>query len=223
MKGIPENMKMAARSAGPLVLVLFLFFLVVNFGLPKVGEIRDEVRSAKTSQNSLTQKINILQDLSLTIGDFSSSAAVALPDSNTALAAVSQLKILALQNGLFLTDLKTGPPVSDALGLMRVDVNFDVEGGRSQVSEFLRGISRVAPITVVSGIDLNESGGVTQAGISVKSFWAPLPKTLPTSEQAVSRLTPEEEEVLSKINTLTQPVFSEISPTSGGRTDPFNP
>ena len=223
MNKIPENIKIVVRSIAPFVVVLVLFFLVAKFGIPKVADLRSRIASATISRNVLTQKVAVLQTVSGTVGNFSSTAATALPDSNTSLAVISQLKNLAIINGILVSGIKSGTEVKDTTGLSRVDVNFKVAGNRTQITAFLKGISGFAPITTVGRIKIEESGGVTTADVAVSSYWAPLPKTLPSTDQALSDLTADERTILASITSLSQPSFSTVSPSvSGGRSDPFS-
>lgn len=223
MNKIPENIKMVARSIVPFFVVLILFFLVGRFGIPKVIDLRNQIASATVSKNVLTQKVAVLQTLSGTIKDFSSAAATAIPDSNTSLAVISQLKNLATGNGTLISGIKSGVEVKDATGLSRVDINFKVAGNRQQIMTFLKGISGFAPITTTGRVKIEEAVGVVTADVAVSSYWASIPKTLPATDQAVSDFTADEKAVLTGISSLSQPIFSVLPPTSGGgRTDPFS-
>lgn len=222
MKDIPQNVKVALKSIAPLLVVIVLFILVGKFGFAKVQELRTQIDSAKVTQNTLSQKISIIQSLSANLSNFSSSAAIAMPDGNTALAVISQLKNLATINGLLVTDVKSSSPTKGTAGLSSVKVSIQVSGTREQISGFVKAIPTIAPITVLDELKITESAGVLQAAISVNGFWAVLPAALPTSSQSLSGLTNDEQAVLSSVNSLTPPSFASLSPVPGGRTDPFS-
>lgn len=223
MNKIPENIKMVARSIVPFFVVLILFFLVGRFGIPKIVDLRNQIASASVTRNVLTQKVGILQSISGTIKDFSSSAAIAVPDSNTSLAVISQLKNLATGNGILISGIKSGTEIKDITGLLRVDINFKLTGTRQQITAFLKGISGFVPITVTGRIKIEETSGVTTADVAVSSFWAPIPKVLPVAEQVLGDLTGDERSILKNISSLSQPLFSVVPPAvSGGRSNPFN-
>lgn len=221
MEKIPENIKAIINSVIPLVAALILFLLVGNFGISKINDIRAQIDSARVDQNVLTQKLSTLQALSGTISNYTSAASTALPDANTSLAVTSQLKNLAIANTLLITNLKSGGEAKDTTGLSRVDITFDADGGKAQIISFLKSIAGIAPITTVDKIQINESGGMAKANVTVKSYWAALPATLPTTTQALNSLTPDEQAVLTQVSTLSQPTFVNITPTSGGRSNPF--
>lgn len=221
---IPNEVKAIAVSGAPLVGALLLFLIVANFGISAIKNTRAQISQSQSDQNILNQKLNILNAIAPSAADLSNSAALALPSSNTSLAVFSQLKNLALVNALLLTNIKTGSEVKDNSGLSRVDVSFDISGTRDQINSFLKGVSGLAPIMIVSSIKLSENAGVNTGGIIVQSFWAPLPKSIPTTTEAITDLTPDEQAVLATVQSLTSPIIVQGQPAQpGGKSDPFAP
>lgn len=224
MKDIPQNIKVVISSVAPLVIVVILFFVVGNFGIAKITDIRAQVANAQRDQNILSQKATLLETVSQTLGNSPDLAATALPEDNASLLVISQLKNISFASGVILSNIKGGPQVPDPSGLSRADINFEVDGSRSQVISYLKALTKMAPITVIDKVKINEVGGGAKAAISIKAYWSPLPKTLPPVDQALSDLTPDERNVLAAVATLTQPVFSAVpAGTAAGKTDPFAP
>jgi hypothetical protein len=198
--------------------------VVGNFGISKVLELRGQIDAAQTQKNVLTQKLDILQNVNSTLGTAPDLATSALPAGNPSLLTISQLKTLAITNGIILTGIKAGTEIADPSGLSRNDVSFEATGTREQVLAFLKGINTFAPINVVDTIKMNEQSGLTKATTTVKSFWSPLPTKLPSVTQAISDLTPDERVILSSVTSLTQPTFLALPPANtAGKTDPFSP
>lgn len=211
-------------SIGPLFAVLILFVLIGNFGISKVRDQRTQIDQATLEQNILLQKLNILRNISSTLGDAPNLATAALPSNNPALLGISQFKNLASTNGISLANIRAGTQITDSSGLLRVDISFDALGTREQITSFLKAISSSAPLSVVDTIKLNENSGASMATVTVKSFWSPLPSKLPAVTAALNDLTPDEKGVLTAISTLTQPMFLALPPAAGGgKTDPFSP
>lgn len=224
LKNIPENIKIIITNSAPLAVVLILFLTVGNFGIAKVREIGTQVDRATIDKNVLTQKLDVLQTVNQTLGDAPNLATAALPSSNAVLLSVSQLKNLAFVNTLVLSNIKAGSESKDATGLSKADISFEVSGTRPQIIAFLKATQGVAPIILVDAVKLNESGGVARGTITAKTFWAPLPQTLPSVISAVSDLSSDEKKILISITSLTQPTFLVLPPAStGGKADPFSP
>lgn len=215
----------AAVKAGiPLAVSVILFFVVGNFGISKISAIRSQIKTAQTENNTLTQKVSILETVSATSADTSGAAATALPDSNTSLAVVSQVKNLAVLNTVLLSNIKSSAETKDASGLSKVDVSFDLAGTRQQVETYLGAISGLAPVMVVNSIKMNEAGGGLLTNVVVSSFWSELPKTMPAMTEVVNDLTSDEKAVLSKVEALQPPSFSAVPPSqTGGKANPFTP
>jgi len=221
---IPENIKIIITSAAPLTIVLILFLITGSFGIGKVTDLRSQVDTASSQQNTLNQKLNILQTVSPSLSSSSNLATTALPSDNAAILTISQLKFLASTNSVTLSGTKSGAAVIDSTGLSRVDITFDVTGTRPQVITFLKSISTIAPISVVDNIKLNENSGVTRATTTVRAFWSPLPAKLPPVTTALTDLTQDEKDTLNSISALVQPVFLTLPPAGGGgKADPFAP
>lgn len=221
MNDIPENVKVVLKSTMPFLIVVALFIIVGKIGIGKAKDIQVQTEVSKTTQNTLTQKINIIQSLSASLSGFSSSAAVALPDSNTSLAVISQLKNLANFNGLVVSDIKSSSALNNPSGLSSVGVDVNVIGNKDQVKTFLESIQTIAPISIVDKVKINENAGSTQASVSVKSFWAVLPAALPTTNQTLTGLSTDEQKLLDSVNALTPPAFGVLPAASGGKDNPF--
>ena len=224
-KKIPENVRRIMVSVAPLLIVAALSVIVGKFGFGKISDLRGQIALSRKDNTTLTQKLNLLTSISETAETGAIASVTALPSTNSALAVISQLKILSSQNGLIMTNMRGAGEAKDNSGLSRADVSFDVSGARVQVIAFLKGIAGIAPITLVDKIKMNEAGGVARASINVKSFWAPLPAKLPALAESIGDLTADEVKTLSDITALIQPAFVDIPPSEegGGKVDPFAP
>lgn len=224
MKKVNADVKAIIKAVGPFVIAVFLFLWMVKFGFGKVSELRLKEAEAEKNNLILDQKLTILNQLDPTTISMSSTSVAALPAENPSLAVLSQLRVLASERGLALTNLKTGSEVLDKSGLKKVEVTFDIESSRGPILEFLATIKNFAPISLIDKVKINEAAGVARATITIKAFWSELPVALPPITQAMSDLTPDERLTLDSISTLTQPEFTEILPSYAlsVRSNPFD-
>ena len=197
-KILPESVRQTAIAGAPLLIVIVLFILVGNFGISKVLGVRAQIQLANTSLKTLTQKLNLLQTLSSIVSSGAPLAATAVPDANPTLSVISQLKILALQQGVVISGIKSSGGTSAANGMNTASISFTADGAMIQVFSFLAATSKVAPLMVVDKIAMTEALGSTRADISVKTYWANLPKTIPSVDAPVTDLTTSEKETLTK-------------------------
>jgi Tfp pilus assembly protein PilO len=221
---IPENVMIAIKAISPLIIIVILFVIVGKFGSSQISKIQLQIESARKDNAVLSQKLDILKEV-VNIGTDSSNYAVAaLPDSNPVIQVLSQIQILAGSQSITLSQLKSGSPAIDpTTSLSTVNISFNATGPTSQIKTFLNSINSFAPITIVDKIKITESApGVSLASVTVKSFWSPFPTKVPAVTTAIDDLTSSEKQTLQDLSTLTQPVFNQIQPSQGGKSDPFS-
>lgn len=200
----------------PLIIVIILFVIVGKFGIAKVIGVRAEIASAQETERTLTQKLSILQTLSPDITLKANLVASALPEGNPTLAVISQLKVLAASQGVVLSSVKSLAGVQNSSDLNATTVSFSLVGLKPQVFAFLNEIPKIAPITIVDKIRVTGNVGSITADISVKSYWADFPKTIPSVTDPITDLTASDKDVLNKVSGLTQPTFIKVTPSQEG-------
>lgn len=219
LKGLPESVQQTISAGLPLVIVIILFVLVGGFVVPKVVEIRTEISSAESSQNIMTQKLKLLQTFSSTASLVTSAADTAVPSTDPTLEVIPQIRTVANVNGIQLSSIKTSGGQASDVGLNQSVVSFIAQGTRQQIFSFIDGLTNVAPIIVIDKITITEAAGSDNADITVDSYWADLPKTIPSIDAPLSELTQTESDTLKKISALTQPGTTSFTPQTEG----FNP
>lgn len=204
-----ENDKEILKSTAPLIIVIILFVIVGKFGISQVTDLRVKINDAKKTQSTLSEKLKILKSLSQTAVSSADSVTFALPKSNPSLQIMSQLKLLASNNLLVLSDIRASISSGDSSNLSSVTTSFNVTGPREQIISFIKSIDSIAPITLVDKMQLSEDKGVNIANISTRTYWAEFPSTIPTVTQSVTDLTVSEKDLLTQISNLTFPSFGE--------------
>jgi len=223
LEGIPASVRQGIFAVTPLLIVIILFLSVGKFGLSKISEIRTEISAGNNSVATLTQKLNVLKTLSATAAEGSILAATALPDTNSSLIIMSQLKSLAATQGVTISGVKSATGPLNPSGLGEVDVTFTVDGPRGNVFAMLAATANISPILILDKVKISESAGSVRADAMVRSYWAPLPKEIPAVNKPITDLTESERKILTSIQSLTQPVFTNVAPSEvfGFNTTPF--
>lgn len=217
LKGLPESVRETIVAGTPLAVVIVLFVLVINFGVPKVTGIRSQISGAQTLNATLTQKLGILQSFAQNPAINNVNAAVtALPKTNPSAVVISQLKNAISCCGVILSNIKSGASSAGSSAFQVTNTNFQVVGPRDGVISYLKSIELIAPISVVSSVRINEVGGLTSANVSLLSYWAPYPTTIPPITQPITDLTSSEKLILSQISSLTQPTVIQGLPSESG-------
>lgn len=219
---VPPNIEVMVVPIILITVLIILSILVVKIGISKVNSQREKLTVAQRDETIFKQKQEILQEVqgeALSLADLSASA---IPNKNPALAVISQLKNLASLRSVVLSNLQVGSKSGAEKGMSKVDISFDVDGDFSFVLDFLQDTSKIAPISQIEKIEINQTVGATRASTSMVSFWAPFPKKLPPLTEAAKDLSVEELSLIRSLSELTPPVFLEIAPSvPSARADPF--
>lgn len=223
MQKIPENVLSIAKVTLPLLVIIVLFIILGQFGFGKISQIQNQISTAENENKVLTQKLDILRNVS-EIGEAGADSVVAaLPESNPSLFVWSQLKNLASTEGVTISELKASNPNIGTTGPSSANILFTLSGTRDQIKSFLGKISMFAPIAVVDKIKIAESApGASTATITVKSFWAPFPLKIPAISDPITALTSEEQQTLQEVSNLIQPTINIVPAVGGGKVDPFS-
>lgn len=215
---MPKNL---LSSILPLVIAIVLFIVVGNFGIARILELQSQIRQANIDKNTLTQKLSTLQSLGSDLPTTSEVSLVALPDKSPALAVLSQIKNLAAQNVISISNIKTGSTISQSSDISTTNLSFDVAGPVPAILSFLNGIHKISPLAVVNSVKISETALVATASVNVSSFWSPLPTKIPAVNEPINTLTADEQTILTSISALVPPQFSNLSPSQAGRANPF--
>lgn len=221
--GLTADLKTLLIATLPLLGTVLVAVFIFKFGLGKISDIRSKVTVSKKNESVLNQKLNLLTSISDSALAYSTLTSNALPESNSALATISQIKKLAVQHSVSVSNIKTSTELSDKIGVKKMDISFDVTGPRPSVLSFVATIKSFTPIVTLEKVKSTETGGVMRGEVAVKTYWAELPKKLPSLTEKINDLTSAEINLLTDLQSLTQPEFVEIPPAEGntGRTDPF--
>ena len=153
---------------------------------------------------------------------YADTAIVAMPDKNPSLVALSQLKNLAEARALILNNIEVGRKTTNKSGTSKTTISFEVEGALSQVLNYLLSTKNFAPISTIDRVEIAQAGGVIRTSVDLAVFWAPLPTKLPAITETVTELTASEENLITELLDLEQPLFFQVLPVEpSARIDPF--
>lgn len=219
---IPENSMLVIKAVVPLIVVVILFFFLGNIGFTKISQIQEQISLARQDQKMLEEKIDLLRNISITGTEDSNTTTNSLPDSSPTLAAVSQLKTLAAENGLILSSVKAKSDPSGSDDLKSVTITFSILGDKLAITSFLKSVRTLAPITLLNKIKIIESTGMYSGEITANSFWSAFPTQLPSTIDGLQDLNETDKQTLSSVNNLRQPIFYNVPASiDAGKENPF--
>ena len=205
-----------------LVVLAILSGLSIRVGFARIGQQRQDVALARQNEGTLSQKEGVLRSIQGTVPAYVNTVAASLPEKNPALSMTSQLRTLALSNGLILENIKIGSAVPSG-GLSEVDITFGLEGTPPQVISYLNTIKNLAPVSTIEKSKINQSALGTRADLTVRVYYSPFPQKLPPLTEPIRELTEDERNILNRLSALSLPAFSNLqAQPAGTRENPFD-
>lgn len=218
-----QDLKYLGKPLAMLSAVILVFVLTLTVGLRQIKTVDKKLKDANKLKVTLTQNINTLRTVDSEIGTNQNFLEVALPTDNPSLYFISQIRGLAIENSLFLSNIRTSVTVADSKGLSRSNVSFDVEGPSGSITEFINDIGKVLPIGLITKVETSVSGDLVRSSIGVSVFSSKDPDKVPALTTPVSALTAEERQQLIELVGLRLPIFIKPEPSQPqARSDPFN-
>lgn len=226
MKDLKISLSQNTRSflfpLGAFLLLSVLFFLCLKQGFAKVSEINRKISDVEKKVAILTQKENLLYQLTTGVSSQTNLASVVLPNYNPALLVINQIRNQALINGLMVENIKVGAMGKEKGDIFRVEISFETEGPLVSLISLAKALKQIAPLSAIEAIDLKIGGQIALAKIKIKSYWSDFPVKMPSVSDQVADLTEAENELLGNLAKLTLPSFSSLIPVLPAQRDnPF--
>ncbi len=217
-------MKLLMVPVLAIVILTIITFVFAGVILGKINTINADLDTVSKTKNVLETKVNSLTQISdENLTNITEAANLALPEKNPALMSVSQFRSLASEGVLILENVKVGSEIKDTGGLSHVDLAFDIDGPTSGVIAYLKQIEKIAPLNKLTKFKISSNESSIRAGVTTSSYWASLPKTIPSVESPFEPFSAEEQKLIDQIAGLKKPLFLKLNPEGdSGRVDPFS-
>ncbi len=183
----------------------------------EISALRAQVALAKQIESSLAQKLQILQDFNQS-AFISDKVLVAIPQDNSSLAVLSQIKKKAQENGVALGQVNVGKGVAVEGAGSYADITFEAVGELATMVVFMQSLSKTAPLGNVESVEIGGLG----AEIIYRIHWAPLPTQLPSLTDPLAEFSDEEKILIAKLTALESAAALTLSPQPPAlRKNPF--
>ena len=230
---IPPNVRVIVVPLASLVILAILSLFVFKDLYSRISLERLKLERVRKDGQVLQQKQIFLQEVGEQVLSLSDSTLLALPDTNSALLEISQLKSLDDENAVSLENLGVGGEDTTKGEISTVILSFDALGKFDDVLNFLIEIQNSAPLARLENVKMAQAGDSTLVRAGLKVFWSELPTTIPAINEPVVQLASNEEDVLNILLQLSPPPFfvttsapsstSETVETSEGISQPLVP
>lgn len=218
----PKDLKPLALPVFLILVIIALFFVGYKTLWGRIADERAKLNTARKNEATLVQKRDLLSQVGSEISPYIDAATISIPEKNSSLLMISQLRQVVSQNVLEATDIAVSSPNSAEKGMSRVQLQFQVDGDLNQLISFINQFQNVAPIPQVEQVSITNVGGTSRAEVSLNVYFAPFPEQLPPLTEPVSELTSEERELLDILSQLQLPPLLGVSPSGPTfRSNPF--
>lgn len=221
---LPPDIKVLMVPTAALVVLIGLCFVLMKFGLAKFMTQQQNLADTQKQITTLSQKDEILRQISATVSGSANAFSLAIPDSNPTEMVISQVKALSAANSVAIVNISSRPDAKGLEGISQVNINVSISGSVPSILSFLNSLATVSPLVVIKNADLAEDKLLDHtADITLSSYWSAFPTTIPAAADATGQLTPNEEEMITRISGLTPPSFTQLTPQSPSdqRSNPF--
>lgn len=219
---LSPNIKLLGLPALTLVVLLGLLLFALKTGYSKIFGQIEELESGRMTENVLEIKAETLRRIQKGILPYSETSITAMPEKNSSLWTLSQIKFLAGRHEVGMSGIEFGG--ASFAGGGGVTISFQLAGDVQPVIDFLKEVKALAPVMTLDDVTFESQEGNVIVVTGVTTQWADLPTELPPLTKPIVDLTSNEEELLAELAKLYLPEFTVLAPSKSGseRVDPFN-
>jgi hypothetical protein len=221
-----------ASSSGTFVIlfpvvVLILGVLLLIFVVPQsYSYVVDSLHASqeqKTQYENLQKKLSTLQSVSPVLLSQTGKAVQVLPERNPVLPFISQMKSLAIEKQLEVTDIRSNA-ITAVDTVQKLELEVSLQGdSTSTINAFLIDLSNHAPLVTLDDTTITEIESVVLAKVKMSVYWSPLPNSLPSLTDPLPPFTSDELQTLQKFDAYTVSEFTTLPPAdTEPRENPFN-
>lgn len=227
--------KLTAQYKGLFVpavsMVVFLVLIAVagNFLLGQISSIREQSGLLNSKIETLEARVAALQNTSDTLKDSASVAAVAVPEQNPSVLVTRQLRKLASDKGVALSDFSVvSTNTQDANAMYTYEVKFQVSAADyAAVAAFLGEMDNLLPLVNLGSLAVDSRAATgTEAQVRLVAYSAAYPVSFPSLDEPLSGLSEEEQKLLNALGGFNAPeVGAKVPATTQAtpRPNPFSP
>lgn len=201
-----------------IIVIIFSFTFKIIFGM--ITTTNKNISDLKKTESILSDKILSIKEVSVNTASYSDLVLNALPGSSPSFLVYAQIKSLAVSNQLAISNLKSFLGDVDSKDISSLVTTFELTGSKNQIIYFLQQIGSIAPLTYIEKFDLSGEVGVATSNITLKTYFAPLPTTIPAVTQPVTDLNSTEKEIMKELTTL---IIPQVVTDVGGSKEGSNP
>ena len=217
-----SELKYLVKPGGILLFLVVMILVVFNFGSKQIYSLYTQTAELRETQRLLGLKVDILETVDEVLSDDIGFVDIALPSKGSVLYGMSQVKKLAVNSNVVITNMRTSLQTLEENGISKNLITFEAQGSESDLYTFFTSFYKVLPLMNLNKVSLTKTEGVTSATVSVDVFSADLPEKIPALAEGLDGFTTSDVEILNKLSQYSLPDFFEPKPFEGvDRDNPF--
>lgn len=226
------KIKKLALPGGILLITLIIAVIGFSSIYKKITTLRKDIKSSQEEVDLLKERLTSLKQAETeSISDSAVNVSLALPSKNPALFVASQIRAIAQENALSITELiidnRLSQSRADEESVSSVNVTVGLMGDYTQIAKMIEGLKTSKPLLSINELTIEKSNNTYEAAITYKAHWSSLPATLPSINKPVLPLTSSEKQILQLLTTYKEASLVDVSALAPqeitDRPDPFSP
>jgi hypothetical protein len=218
-----KELKYLIKPISIFVAVIALICVVISIGYSQISLIYSKVSELKDTETKLATKLDVLESVESMLSQDINFIDIALPSRSSIIYGLAQVKKIASQNSVVISNLKAGSLILEDGGISKYSINFDAEGQDGDLQKFLMSFYNSLPIMSLDKVKIDKTSSLTRSTVSLYVYFADLPEKIPAISEPVNGLSASEIEMLNELSSYIQPDFFDPKPNSSeSRTNPFN-
>lgn len=218
------NIKTLTKPILGILIIFILLVLLFKFGFSKIRMLIGEYKTANEVETMLASKLSQLASDNQTSLENANKLVIALPEKNSAMVMISQMKRLAFEKNLTLGKLEISG-LRNTESLNSVQLTAEVSAlDLANLLDYFRNLLNLAPVSSVFEVKISSENGSKLGGsVELSVYWSDFPLTIPAVREPVTSLSDSELSVLQSISNLREPEYQVLEPlTQPDRVEPFN-
>jgi len=192
-------------------LLIFIFSLavclvVILIGLDRVKLISKKLKDAEKINSILSQNSSLVSSFNQSVNPESGFEFI-LPSENAFVYSISQIKNIALESSMIVSDIKVGNEALEG-DLKKTQVSFNIQGSPESFYQFIEKLQNSLPLVSINKADITGSGGIFSSDITLTAYSSEFPQKMPGLNDPIKALDAKEADLLTEIEGYSQPLFS---------------
>jgi len=209
----------------PVSVIVGGLLLLIFVAPQSYSQITDRIASYKEQKvyyDNLQKKLSVLQSTSPSILNQTGQIVTILPDKNPILSFISQMKNLAVEKNVVITDIKTDTIADNDVKVLEFEIGVTGDSIDS-INALVKDLYHRAPVVTIDEMAISDNGEAKAGKVKMSVYWADLPTSLPALTDPLPPFSPEELKTLDQLRAYQVPDFSTLTPADTlPRDNPFN-